>query len=245
MACIRRGTVRVDSGRFWEVDALRGVAVVMMVVYHLAWDLHYFGYYPGSVTAGLWGLFQSATLINFVFLAGVSLWLSYARQGRVRFGWYANRGLKLLGWGFLITLVTGLLLKEGTVFFGVLHLIGLAAVCAYPFLRLGLANLFLGLGLIALGNCFGRVPVGFPHLLWLGLCPPGLYMVDYVPLVPWFGVVLLGVCAGFLFYPGGKRLLRLKETNNSPPVRLLAFLGRKSLFIYLIHQPVLFGLFSR
>ncbi|MEW6771022.1 MAG: heparan-alpha-glucosaminide N-acetyltransferase [Bacillota bacterium] len=234
----------MDSGRFWEVDVFRGAAIVMMVVYHVAWDLGYFGYYAGDLAAGPWLVFQRAVLTAFVFVAGVSLWLSYARRERVHFGWYVRRGLKLLGWGFCITAVTALFLKEGTVFFGVLHLIGLAVICAYPFLRLGLVNLLLGAGLLVLGDYLERVPVDFPYLLWLGLCPPDLYMVDYVPFVPWFGVVLLGLSGGFVLYPGGRRLLRLEDASNFPPVRLLGFLGRKSLFIYLMHQPVLFGLFS-
>lgn len=232
------------GGRFWEVDAFRGVAIVMMVVYHVAWDLGYFGYYAGDLNGGPWLVFQRSILTAFVFGAGVSLWLSYARRGRVHFGWYVRRGLKLLGWGFCITAVTAVFLEEGTVFFGVLHLIGLAVICAYPFLRLGLANLLLGAGLLVVGGCLERVPVGSAYLLWLGLYPRDLYMVDYVPFLPWFGVVLLGLSAGFVLYPDGRRLLPLEKADGFPLIRLLAFLGRKSLFIYLVHQPVLFGLFS-
>ncbi|RJX18561.1 MAG: DUF1624 domain-containing protein [Ammonifex sp.] len=228
-------------GRLWEIDALRGSAIVAMVVYHLAWDLNYLGFYHGDVTAGLWLLFQKAILTTFVFLVGVSLWLGYARMRRVRFTAYLSRGLKILVWGILITVVTRLFLGEGTVFFGVLHLIGFALIFAYPFLRFGAGNLVFGAAFIAAGNYFARITVDFPWLVWLGLSPPDLYMVDYVPVFPWFGVVLVGIGAGCIFYPRGARLIRLKEIPSARAVRLLTYLGYRSLVIYLVHQPVLFG----
>jgi len=215
----------------------------MMLVYHVAWDLKYFGYFQGSITTGGWYWFQHATVTGFVFIAGVALWLSYAVHGRTRFGRYFNRGLKILGWGFVITLVTHLTLREGTVLFGVLHLIGFSVICAFPFLRLGRANLIFGLAFILLGSLLRRVAIDYPWVAWLGLRPVQVYMVDYVPVFPWFGVVLLGIGTGAVLYAGGVRLFSVPAFGCRRPMRLLAFLGQNSLFIYLVHQPVLFGLF--
>ncbi|MCL6558702.1 MAG: DUF1624 domain-containing protein [Firmicutes bacterium] len=231
----------MKHGRFWEIDALRGLAIVMMGVYHLAWDLNYFGLYRGNVAAGLWVVFQKATAVTFVSLVGVSLWLNYSRKGRVRFAWYLSRGLKILCWGIVVTLTTWNFPGKGTILFGVLHLIGVSIICAYPFLRLGNANLVLGLIFIAMGCLLARATVNSPWLIWLGLSPFDLYMVDYVPFFPWFGVVLLGIYAGYLAYPEGLRRLRLKEPTP-PLARLFSFLGRHSLTIYLTHQPVFLGL---
>ncbi|MEW6447517.1 MAG: heparan-alpha-glucosaminide N-acetyltransferase [Bacillota bacterium] len=235
--------IRIVKGqRFGEVDALRGAAVIMMVIYHLAWDLNYFGYYRESVTTGGWYWFQQVILTGFVFTAGVALWLSYSVHGRIRFAQYLDRGLKILGWAFAITLVTHFALREGTVLFGVLHLIGLSVICAYPLLRFGRGNLVFGLAFILLGSFLARVPVDYPCLGWLGLRPVELYMLDFVPVFPWFGVVLLGIGTGGLLYPGGARFAGVTDFSSRQPLQLLALLGRNSLFIYLIHQPVLFGL---
>jgi uncharacterized membrane protein len=81
-----------------------------------------------------------------------------------------------------------------------------------------------------------------PWLLWLGIKQVGRSMVDHYPLIPWFGLALLGVFAGQTLYPNGQRRFALQDWSCSPPVRGLAFLGRHSLPIYLIHQPILFGL---
>jgi uncharacterized membrane protein len=231
----------MKGGRLWEIDALRGSAVAAMIVYHFAWDLNYFNYYHKDITEGLWLLFQKSFLTTFVLLVGVSLWLGYTRRGRVKFAGYLDRGLKILGWGMLVTIVTRLFLGEGTVFFGVLHLIGLAVILAYPFLRLGAKNLVVGAAIIAAGNYFAQTTVDFPWFLWLGLSPAGLYMVDYLPVFPWFGVVLTGIALGCVFYPCGPRLIRLRGNSPAKPFRLLAYLGRRSLLIYLAHQPVLMG----
>ncbi|MEW6182039.1 MAG: heparan-alpha-glucosaminide N-acetyltransferase [Bacillota bacterium] len=246
------------SGRLWEIDAMRGSAIVMMVVYHLAWDLNYFGLYKKDVTLGLWALFQKATVTAFIFLVGVSLWLSYVRRGRIRFTGYLVRGLKLLGLGFIATVITGQLFETGMIVFGILHFIGISVICAYPFIRWGLYNILPGAFCLGMGSVFTRMTADGPWLLWLGITPSGLFMLDYVPFFPWFGLVLLGISAGCIFYRGnGRRAydrLPLSVPVSTPagpemrcgrvlffPVRMLALLGRYSLFIYIVHQPVLFG----
>src|ERR671910_3542262 len=96
---------RVAKGqRFWEVDAARGVAIVMMVVYHLTYDLDTFGGYGIESTSGFWARFADATASAFLFLVGVSLAISYARAsaghpGRSLFGKYLLRGIRIFAYG--------------------------------------------------------------------------------------------------------------------------------------------------
>lgn len=230
------------AGRLWEVDALRGLAVVVMLGYHLVWDLDYFGHYRTDLDTGIWPWIQQIFLTVFIFLVGLSLWLSYTRRGRIKFSGYFSRGLKILGWGVGVTVATRLFLGEGTVFFGILHFIGVSVICAYPLIRLGVANMFLGAAFIAATGCLSPLPDS-PFLAWLGLSPLNLYTVDHVPIFPWLGVVLLGSGTGRLLYPGGQRRIELPYLDMDRNLRFLTFLGRNSLLIYLLHQPVFFGLF--
>jgi len=230
------------GGRYWDVDAARGVAMGMVVLYHLVFDLDNFGGYPIASTSGFWAAFADASAFVFVFLAGLSLTLSYRRAARPTFGKYLRRGLRIFAYGMLITLAFRLV-DYGYVIFGILHLIGASIVLAYPFLRLRWANLPLGLLVIALGAYVGArdfAAGGAAGVLLapLGVLPEGVMMPDYRPLLPWFGVVLLGVFAGNAAYlPWRER--RPPGGPPGPAAGALALVGRNTLLIYLVHQPVL------
>lgn len=252
--------------RFWEVDLLRGIAVIMMISFHFFFDLSYFGLYGVDTYSGFWFYFARITAGIFVLLVGVSLALSASRreeqeaqeaheaqgkqkakmqgQGRETFLLFLKRGLWIFFLGMIVTLVTYLLLKEGFIVFGILHFIGISIIIAYPFLKLerlklGGLNLIGGLLIIVAGLYLQNLSFGFPWLLWLGLTPEGFYTLDFFPLLPWFGVVLVGLFLGGYFYEGYQRRIDLPDLSASPFVRPLAFLGQNSLLIYLIHQPLL------
>jgi uncharacterized membrane protein len=236
-----------SARRLWEIDALRGIAVVAMIVYHLVFDLHYFGVYSAVMTSGPWQVFARSIGSTFILLLGVSLTLRQHRlppalRPRQRFTPYLRRGLELIGWGLVITMVTYFLLGPTFVIFGILHLLGLATILAYPFLGRRWTSLLAGLMAIAAGIYLNSLRSADPWLLWLGVRQVGRAMVDYYPVLPWFGLALLGVFAGQMLYPNGRRHFALPDLAHSRPVRGLAFLGRHSLPIYLIHQPILFGL---
>src|SRR5918995_1389981 len=140
--------------RFWEVDAARGVAILMMVVYHTTYDLDTLSGYDIQSTAGYWSLFADATAGLFLFLVGVSLAISRARTGLTGwrlFGKYVARGLRILAYGMVLTAIF-LALGMGIVAFGILHLIGVSIILAYPFLRLRFTNLVLGVLIFAAGQ---------------------------------------------------------------------------------------------
>lgn len=234
--------VRPGSGRLVWVDAARGVAILMMVLYHLVYDLDTFGGYDLDSTSGLWGVFADATAALFVFLVGLSLTLSFRRSGGGSglYRKYLSRGVRILLYGLLITLVSWAL-GIGLIVFGILHLIGVSIVLAYPFLRLGYANVLLGVLVLAAGayvQSLGPAAGGSGALLLpFGVVPEDLFMPDYRPLLPWFGVVLLGLAAGEALQ---RRPAGVSTTlENLPGTQPLAFLGRYSLFVYLVHQPLL------
>ena len=230
--------------RFWEIDALRGIAVVAMVLYHFSYDLAYFGLFDvGFFRSGL-GL-NTGRLIggSFIFLAGLSLTLSYGRatvarpSGGKLFRKYLSRGLRIFSYGLVITLLTWIFLPNEMIVFGILHLIGASIILAYPFLTLKIPNVVLGAACIAVGFLLRDLDVDSPWLVWLGT-DPTFFMLDYWPIFPWFGVMLFGIAAGNTLY-GDRRKQATPPTPSPQAVRPLAFLGRHSLVVYLVHQPVL------
>ncbi|NYB52063.1 MAG: DUF1624 domain-containing protein [Methanobacteriaceae archaeon] len=233
--------------RFWEIDVLRGLAIVMMVSYHLIFDLAYFGIITLNVTTGFWWYFARITAFIFLFLVGVSLTLSHSRaqlimgdhEKKSLFPKYFKRGVKIFSMGLLVTLATWLLIPQEFIVFGVLHFIGLAIILEYPFLNKKQLNLILGTVFIMAGFILTFFTATTPWFIWLGLKPAGFITVDYFPLLPWLGVVSIGLFAGNILYKDYKRQYTLPDLSKNIIIRIFSFLGRNSLLIYLIHQPIL------
>jgi uncharacterized membrane protein len=233
--------------RFWEIDVLRGLAIGMMISYHFLFDLNYFGMYQLDISSGFLWFFARSTASIFLFLVGVSLSLSHSRavltgayqiEGGMLFK-YLKRGLKIFLLGLLVTLGTWLFIPQEFIVFGVLHFIGIAIILEYPFLNQKYLNLLLGLIFLITGILLAQQTFSSPWFLWLGLQPTGFITVDYFPLLPWLGVVSMGLFAGGILYKNYQRRFSLPDLSSNVFMKLLSFLGRHSLIIYLIHQPVL------
>lgn len=228
--------------RYWEIDFIRGIAILMMVIFHILFDIGYFGIFPVSVSTGFWRYFGLSTASLFLLIVGVSFSVSYARAAVNLSRWqmyrkFLYRGVGIFVLALLVTLGTWLYLGEGFVIFGILHLIGVSIILAPFFYRLGKFNFFLGCGIILLGFVIGNIP-GPAWLLPLGIHPVTFWSVDYTPLFPWFGMVLMGIGIGSILYPNGIRKFSLPQI---PPIGSSAviFSGKHSLLLYLVHQPVI------
>jgi uncharacterized membrane protein len=235
--------------RFWELDFFRGVAIVMMVIYHLLFDLSYFGGYSIYVHSGFWRDFAQATAAIFILLVGISLTLSASNAkilglNKSLFNHFLKRGLKIFFLGMAITLVTYYLIGRGFIVFGILHFIGLAIILAYPFLKLRIVNIFLGFIFILIGLYLQSTSFNLLGLFWLGLTSENFYTLDYFPIFPWFGIVLIGISLGNSLYPEHRRRIDLPDLSGSLWTRPFNALGRRSLLIYLIHQPAMIIILS-
>ncbi len=235
--------------RFFEIDALRGIAVIAMIAFHALFALNFLAGYCFELNSGLFLLMGRFASVAFIFLVGISLTLSYNKakkhkQSIAIFSKYLFRGLWIFFLGLLITLITFLAFPEFPVLFGVLQCIGLSIILAFPFLAFrrlkGNAEIFfLGWLFITAGVFLSEISIQTPWLLWLGLKPIGFQTLDYFPLLPWFGLVLLGIFAGNILYPDGKRSFVLSDASPNPLIALFSFLGRYSLVIYFLHFPIL------
>lgn len=224
--------------RIWELDALRGICIIGVVLVHLVFDLVdlfeiiQWNYPQWFIFISYWGG------ILFVVLSGVCVTLG---------SHHIKRGLIVLGAGMLCTTATYLLFRSGfdrsiIIYFGVLHCLGCCMLLWSMYKPLPWwALLFHGIVTIAVGSLIVQIPAPQDWMVCLGFDLPSLESSDYFPLVPHLGWFLVGSALGRLLYK--KKTSLLPAINErSWFIRPLCFCGRHSLWIYLIHQPVLAGI---
>jgi len=212
------------------VDDLRGVAIVLMVVFHFCYDLRYFGYVDWDVPNGAyWWPFRYLILTLFIFAMGVSLRLAHGEGIRwQKFG--IRLGQLLLAAG-AITLMSVYMFPAAWVYFGILHFLAMASIIGLIFVPVPLAALGAGL-LVLLLYWSGAIHNQWPFA-YIGWLPANTE--DYVPLVPWLGVTFLGVAAGAI-----AARVELSRMLFWVP-GWVRFAGRHGLIIYLVHQPIMFS----
>jgi uncharacterized membrane protein len=231
-------TSTIRRSRFWEIDLLRTIAIIMMITFHTLYllndpfDIHNAGV-PG-MPYGFWWWFPRVTAGTFIFLAGVSLIIAYSKVRRI---W------EIFAWGMGITLITWLAAPDEYVRFGILHFFGIAFILAPFFTRFRFINLILGTALMAIGIYLQVQNIRFDSswLLWLGLMPHGFWTWDYFPLLPWFGLFLVGMFCGKMLYPQGNRRFDIPEFTD-PVTSALTLPGRHPLVIYLAQWPAIIGI---
>ncbi len=230
--------------RIAALDLIRGVALAGMVVYHFSYDLAAERLISADVVNELgWKLFARTVAGTFLLLVGVNLVL--ANRYGVKVGPFLRRLALIAGSALLVTIATWWFEPGAFVFFGILHEIAVASVLAIPFLRAPpWLTALVAAVLIALPQFFASPIFDTPALWWVGLSAVPPVTVDYVPIFPFFGVVLAGVVAGrlLLTHASASAFARWRPTNQVE--RLVMLAGRWSLLIYLVHQPILVGALS-
>ncbi|MFM9914831.1 MAG: DUF1624 domain-containing protein [Rhizobacter sp.] len=232
--------------RFDRLDALRGVAIVWMAIFHFCFDLDHFGFIRQDFHGNpLWTAQRSAIVSLFVFCVGLSQAVALDReQGRSRWGGrFWRRWAQIAACALLVSVGSWLMFPRSYISFGVLH--GVAAMLLVLRLTAPAARWLWLLGLLAL-----LMPLWVEHesfdsrwTNWIGLVTHKPITEDYVPLLPWLGVALWGLAAG-QWVLGHRRAFL--SAPLPPALRMagrpLAELGRRSLGFYMLHQPVLIGL---
>jgi uncharacterized membrane protein len=159
-----------------------------------------------------------------------------------------KRGIKILGLGILFTIITMIFIPDRPIFFGVLHCIGFSIIFCIPFLKLKTYAIFPGIISILLGIMIYQFPIENPTLIHLALgfhqTNIAQYTIDYFPLFPWLGICLLGITLGNLLYHGDKRRFPIPDLSRYKPATWFSWLGKHSLAIYLVHQPIIAGALS-
>ena len=236
--------------RFALIDALRGLALLNMLAMHFLYDVNVvFGREPGWYLRPGVHLWQQYICWSFILIAGFAF--PWGRRKNLR------RGLLLNACGLLITAVTLLFLPEEAIWFGILNFLGCAILLTIPFERglkklpplLGLLLFFLLFllfrhvesGVLALdGFLRMRLPQALYRFRWLaplGFPDAGFRSSDYFPMLPWYFLFLCGFELHRIVMPR-PALRRLLQTR----IPLLSAVGRRTLLVYMLHQPILYGL---
>ena len=233
--------------RIWEIDFLRGVAIILVIGYHLLYDL---GDYVGisrflgwstNLSTVAWTIAQHFFAGLFVLLSGVSSTLTRSNT---------RRGWRLLAVALALTLATYLIAvwlhlfdPSDTIIFGILHCLAVSMLLyGAVFKKLSAAaNALLGAGIIGLAAfqpiLKKALVIRSNWLIPFGLPSPGFSSLDYFPLIPWLGVFLIGAALGRTLYSKKKSLLPWRM-----PANFVNFAGRHSLLIYIVHQPLIMGI---
>lgn len=230
---LERPTSSRPTPRIGVVDAARGAALIGMMAFHVDWDLAELGWIGvGPADSPAWGAFGQIVAASFLFLSGFGLVLAAPKGTRA-----ALRRLGVIaGAAMVVTAATWLLFPESVIGFGILHCIAVTNALALSILGWPSAALLGIAAVAALAPAAIKLPaLDGPIGWWTGLAPTLPHTLDHRPVLPWLAVVLLGVVAGRIRPAWSAGHVR------GAPVRWLAWLGRHSLSIYLVHQPLLFG----
>jgi len=227
--------------RLTGLDIFRGYALLLMVIFHFSFDLNNFHYLNINILYGEeWRYFRYIIVTMFVFSAGISLKL--ANQNGINFNKLKRRVLLLGVASLLVTIGSYTQFPSTWIYFGILHFFLFSSLVGLLFLNLPRLSLVLATVIIA-GYKFSFLSMHWLYnILQSPLHLPISYTQDLANIIPWFGVFLLGVV--FAHYKLHNVVFDNKFFNTQNRVNgFFSLLGKNSLVIYLVHQPLLFGLF--
>ncbi len=240
--------VRRGEARYEAVDALRGLAMVWMTVFHLCFDLQHFGYLQANFYNDPFWTWQRAAIVSlFTFCAGLGQAIAVTQaQTPARF-W--KRWRQIAGCAMLVTAGSYFMYPQSFIYFGILHGMAAMLIVVRFFAPSGVWLWIGGGAVIALAQMAASFHAAWPAmdilnipaLNWLGFISRKPVTEDYAPLLPWIGVMLWGMAAGQWVIRTRPQWLQLRI---SPAAQPLVWLGRRSLSYYMVHQPVMIGMLA-
>jgi len=234
-----------NKNRYQIIDTLRGVAIVLMFIYHFCYDLNHFQFiYADFRTSPFWINFRILIVSLFLGLVGVSLVI--ATHHGIQPRKYLKRLVMILCCSLIVTISSWFIYPDSFIYFGILHFIAIASVVGLLFTRCYWLNLVFGTGFILTAMLYSNALFNPKALNWIGLVSQKPVTEDYVPLFPWLGVVLIGMYLGKAVFvrntPGSISASISGWHSTAAPIKLLSWFGKHGLLIYMIHQPIFFAL---
>ena len=227
--------------RYQFLDFTRGIAIGLMFIYHISFGLAQLGYFQISFSTDIfWLSFRS--LIVFLFLGLVGIGLFLATKNKLNIKSYLKRLLLLFVYFSLITLLSKSVRPNYTVYFGILHLIFICSILGLLFVRLYWLNLAIGLGLIGLGNLIKLNYFDSPYLIWIGMSEHKPITDDFAPMIPWFGLVLIGEFLGRFLFDNNEYQVLHRWKAKLWTTKLISWAGRYSIHLYFFHFQLFYVL---
>ena len=227
----------VDSPRYERLDALRGAAIVWMVLFHFAFDLNHFGLIGRqNFYADPKWTWQRTCIVS-LFLLCVGLSQAVAMQHSQPWPRFWRRWGQVAGCAVLVSIGSWWMFPKSWISFGVLHGIAVMLILVRPAARFGRWLWIVGLLAVVLPWFVADPIFDSRWMNWVGLVTRKPVTEDFVPVLPWFSVVCWGLAAGQWLLRSRARVL----AGPAPGLRVLAVLGRWPLTIYMLHQPLLIG----
>jgi len=220
------------------LDIFRGWAILFMVLYHFTFDLNHFHFIAIDMNHCLEFLISRYSIMS-MFLLGVGISLALAHKNGIKWRAVAKRTLILGIASTLVTVATYVEFPNSWIYFGILHFILISSLLALAFLAYPKVALITAI-IILFGSATGLLHMhGIFNFLQPLLNLPPLNSEDLVPLTPWFAVVLLGTV--IVHYKLHEKIFTHNFFNSKFSWnKILKFMGKNSLLIYLVHQPILF-----
>jgi len=205
-----------------------------MFVYHFFFDLRYYKVIAADFENDpFWLGFRAVIVASFMLVVGISLVLAWRAGATATHFW--KRVAVIAACAIAASVGSFILFPRTFIYFGILHCIAVASILAWPLVRLPRVALVVGIAVIAAGIVFSAPPFDERALSWLGFTTHKPATEDYVPLAPWAGFVFVGITLGQAI---ARRAYRPVAGLAKTPT-WLRFLGRHSLFVYMVHQPIL------
>lgn len=226
--------------RIAGIDALRGAAICLMIVYHFCFDLNL--NWVGVIVADFnrdtfWLAARALIVTSFLTLVGVSLVLAQRADATSHHYW--RRIAVIAGCAILVTIGSYILYPQSFIVFGVLHCIAIASLLGQPLVPHPRVALALGVAIVLAGVSI-RLPLFDQRgLNWIGMMTHKPTTEDYVPLFPWLGVAFVGIAIGA--WLADRQFRPLRPIARRAPA-WLNWLGKHSLLVYMIHQPLLLAI---
>jgi uncharacterized membrane protein len=220
---------KTNKNRVWEIDMARGILIILMIILHTLFNLEYFYKKPINYSYGFVDMIRIIVASSFIFISGISTFFSRSSL---------RRGLIVLSTAIIITLATYILNKEEYIVFGILHMLAICMLISPALKKLKKRWLFILLvELILISLIISNIQVKSNYFFMFGLRNKDFISLDYYPLLPWSFFFVAGILLGKTIYREKKSIFSFQVKDN-----FISFLGRHSLLVYLIHQPVILAI---
>ena len=226
----------LKTSRYPVIDCIRGFAIIAMIAYHFGFDLNMQGYISQDINHNSnWQVARSLILGTFLFVAGFSMALATNQNIKRRL----IRLVRIAACAVLVSIGSYFMFPDSWIFFGVLHFVLVGTIICWLVMPYQKLLLILAMSLLTVGILYQSPIFNSPFLQWLGMMTYKPITEDYVPLLPWLGLMMIGARMGQLALTKSK--LWLFDYKLSSILLPVQWLGQHSLIVYMLHQPILLG----